>query len=167
MDATGLTCAAPIPSPYAILRPWYGWSPSPGSTAILMILSGVVSATSSMSMPPASLTMTTGPRAAPSVTMPTYSSRSMSRGSSTSTASTGTPSGPVWKVTSLVPSIPPAASAASAGDETILIPPALPRPPAWTCALTTAPPPKALGNGAGLVGRCRRAASRDRHAAIG
>ena len=105
------------------------------------IFSGVCSATSSMSMPPASLAITTTPPADPSMTIPTYSSRSTSSASSTRTERMGTPSGPVWCVTRFEPISSLAAPPASSGLETSLMPPALPRPPAWTCALTTTDPP--------------------------
>jgi hypothetical protein len=45
--------------------------------------------------------------------------------------------GPVCFVVSRWPSMPAAAAATSATDFTTLTPPALPRPPACTCALTT------------------------------
>ena len=54
---------------------------------------------------------------------------------------TGAPSGPVWGVTSVEPMSDSAMRAASSGDAATLTPPAFPRPPAWTCALTTASPP--------------------------
>ena len=133
----GRTNFGPISSPNAILRPWKGRSPSTGSTFSRSNNSGVFSATSSISIPPAALAMTTTPCAAPSITSPRYSSRLTSIASSTKTLFTGAPSGPVWNVTRVVPRRAFAASSASCGMETTLIPPALPRPPAWTWALTT------------------------------
>ena len=56
---------------------------------------------------------------------------------STSTRLTRWPSGPVWAVTSVDPSIWSAISAILAGELPIFTPPALPRPPAWICAFTT------------------------------
>src|ERR1700733_14229966 len=60
----------------------------------------------------------------------------MSEAASTYTRLTSRPCGPVWWVTRRLPSIPAAAAPASAGECTSLTPPALPRPPAWICALT-------------------------------
>ena len=57
--------------------------------------------------------------------------------SSTRTLFTGTPSGPVWYVTRLDFKRLLAKDSASPGDFTSFTPPALPLPPAWTCALTT------------------------------
>src|SRR5262245_4617931 len=51
------------------------------------------------------------------------------------------PSGGVCGVLSLIPRICAAAVSASAGVSASLIPPALPRPPACTCAFTTTRPP--------------------------
>ena len=79
MAETGLTWSAATFKEYAILRAWYGSRPRTGSMAIRTIFSGVCSATSSMSMPPASLAITTTPPADPSMTIPTYSSRSTSK----------------------------------------------------------------------------------------
>src|SRR5690606_23304388 len=47
------------------------------------------------------------------------------------------PSGPVWWVLSIMPSISEASALASAGLLASFTPPPLPRPPAWICALTT------------------------------
>src|SRR5580700_11254796 len=47
------------------------------------------------------------------------------------------PPGPVCGVTSFMPKMDLARSAASAGDFASFTPPALPRPPAWICAFTT------------------------------
>ena len=108
-----------------------------------------------MSMPPAALTMTTAPPSEPSMTMAAYTSLATSIASSTSTASTGTPAGPVWCVTRVEPSIAAAASRASDAEATSLTPPALPRPPAWTCALTTTRPPSssaAAATSSGVAG---------------
>jgi hypothetical protein len=56
---------------------------------------------------------------------------------STSTRCTRLPSGPVWSVTSVVPIIWSATSATFAGELASLMPPPLPRPPAWIWALIT------------------------------
>ena len=51
------------------------------------------------------------------------------------------PSGGVCGVLSIMPRIWRAAASAPAGSSASLTPPALPRPPACTCALTTTRPP--------------------------
>ena len=57
----------------------------------------------------------------------------------------GRPSGPVCLVFRRCPSMPAAADTTSSGDLASLTPPALPRPPACTCALTThTEPPRRL-----------------------
>ncbi len=61
----------------------------------------------------------------------------MSSPSSTYTLRTLFPSGPVWGVFKIIPNIREAISLASAGDFASLTPPAFPRPPACTWALTT------------------------------
>ena len=64
----------------------------------------------------------------------------MSQPCSTSTRCTSWPSGPVWWVTSVMPSIRCAGRARLVrATSTTLTPPPLPRPPAWICALTTRP----------------------------
>ena len=98
--------------------------------------SGVFAATSSMSTPPASEAITRGKPMELSMTIPRYSSRSTLSCSSTRTRLTSRPSGPVWWVTSCMPMISPAAFRASSGVAASLMPPPLPRPPAWICALT-------------------------------
>src|SRR2546427_4924815 len=65
----------------------------------------------------------------------------MAEASSTSTLRTLMPSGGVWGVLSIMPRIWPAACSAACGVSASLMPPALPRPPACTCALTTTLPP--------------------------
>src|SRR2546425_235372 len=65
----------------------------------------------------------------------------MAEASSTSTLRTLMPSGGVGGVLSIMPRIWPAACSAAAGSSASLMPPALPRPPACTCALTTTLPP--------------------------
>src|SRR3989441_1672291 len=65
----------------------------------------------------------------------------MAEASSTSTLRTLMPSGGVCGVLSIMPRIWPAACSAVAGSSASLMPPALPRPPACTCALTTTRPP--------------------------
>src|SRR5258706_4809875 len=112
-------------------------SPVPGSMNTLWIFSGVLAATSSMSMPP-SLEAMSATRCVPrSTTMPTYSSFLMSAPSSTRSRRTFCPSGPVWCVFSIMPRILPAHSRTSLSDFVTFTPPPLPRPPAWICALTT------------------------------
>src|SRR5438552_5997722 len=66
----------------------------------------------------------------------------MGEASSTSTLRTLMPSGGVCGVFSIMPRICFAAASAPAGSSASLIPPPLPRPPAWTCALTTTLPPR-------------------------
>src|SRR5206468_3794132 len=66
----------------------------------------------------------------------------MGEASSTSTLSTLMPSGGVCGVRSVMPRIRAAASSAAAGSSASFTPPALPRPPAWTWALTTTRPPR-------------------------
>src|SRR5213083_433481 len=61
----------------------------------------------------------------------------MSRPSSMSRRLTMRPVGPVCGVTSFIPRMWPAMSAASSAERASFTPPALPRPPAWICALTT------------------------------
>ncbi len=51
------------------------------------------------------------------------------------------PSGGVCGVFSIMPRICFAAACAPAGSSASLMPPPFPRPPAWTCALTTTLPP--------------------------
>src|SRR2546426_8582151 len=106
-----------------------------------MIFSGERAATSSISMPPASDAMTTWVARARSRVIERYSSRSTAEASSTSTDRTWMPSGGVCGVLSLMPRICRAAGSAASGSSTSLMPPALPRPPACTCALTTTRPP--------------------------
>ena len=60
--------------------------------------------------------------------------------SSTRTLSTLMPSGGVCGVLSIMPRISDAAASAPAASSASFTPPALPRPPACTCALTTTPP---------------------------
>src|SRR4030095_1740174 len=59
-----------------------------------------------------------------------------------STERTRIPSGGVWGVLSFMPRICCAARWAPSGSSASLIPPALPRPPACTCAFTTTLPPR-------------------------
>ena len=106
-----------------------------------MIFSGWVAATSSMSMPPACDAMTTWvPRPRSSV-IDRYSSAAIGEASSTSTLRTLMPSGGVCGVLSIMPRICFAAASAAAGSSASFTPPALPRPPACTCAFTTTCPP--------------------------
>src|SRR3990172_12375967 len=66
----------------------------------------------------------------------------MGEASSTSTLSTLIPSGGVCGVLSIMPRIWRAAASADAGSSASFTPPALPRPPACTCAFTTTFPPR-------------------------
>src|SRR5687767_9809262 len=81
-------------------------------------------------MPPAALTMKTGFRLARSMMTPTYASLAMSDASVTSTFSTVRP-------LICMPRMADAFSRASAASLASFTPPALPRPPACTCAFTT------------------------------
>ena len=73
------------------------------------------------------------------------------------------PSGGVCGVFSIMPRIWLAAASAAAGSSASLTPPALPRPPAWTCAFTTTRPPRRSRDGARLRRRLRDLALRHRH----
>ena len=103
----------------------------------LWIFSGVCAATSSMSMPPSELAISVTRCVPRSTTMPTYSSFLMSAPSSMSSRRTFWPCGPVWWVTSCMPSIWPESVFTSSTDLASFTPPPLPRPPAWIWALTT------------------------------
>ena len=59
--------AVSSPRPNAIWRPWKGWNPIAGSIATLMIFSGVLAATSSMSTPPSVEAMRVSREAARSI----------------------------------------------------------------------------------------------------
>jgi len=89
-----------------------------------------VAATSSMSMPPAALAMTTGLALARSMTMLRYSSRSICSPSSMRTRPTFFPSGPVWWVTRVIPSMSLVSCSTSPMERASFTPPPLPRPPA-------------------------------------
>src|SRR5881409_1216001 len=116
--------------------------PSAGWIHSRTIRSGVRAATSSISMPPAWEAMTTWVARARSSVIERYSSRSTAEASSTSTERTGMPSGGVCGVFSLMPRICRAARSAPSASSASLMPPALPRPPACTCAFTTIRPPR-------------------------
>ena len=148
--------------PNASLRAWKGDRPAAGSKASFRIASGVLAATSSISMPPAAEAMNTGLPWTRSSTMPRYSSRSMGSVSSISSRCTMRPAGPVWWVTSFMPSMLRASSAVSAASFATLTPPPLPRPPAWICAFTTTLPPICLAARSGLLHRERHLAARHR-----
>src|SRR5467141_607849 len=92
-------------------------------------------------MPPACDAITTCVARVRSSVIERYSSRSMAEASSTSTLRTLMPSGGVCGVLSIMPRIWAAACSAAVGLSASLMPPALPRPPACTCALTTTVPP--------------------------
>src|SRR2546425_1344952 len=116
--------------------------PSAGCTHSRTIRSGVRAATSSISMPPAWEAMTTWVARARSSVIERYSSRSTAEASSTSTERTRMPSGGVCGVFSLMPRICRATRSAPSASSASLMPPALPRPPACTCAFTTIRPPR-------------------------
>ena len=118
-------------------RPRLSFKPVAGSTNTLCIFSGVLAATSSMSMPPSELAITHTVCVPRSTTRPRYSSFLMSAPSSTRSRRTFWPSGPVWCVFSCMPSIALAFSRTSSIERDSFTPPPLPRPPAWICALTT------------------------------
>src|SRR2546425_967318 len=82
-----------------------------------------------MSMPPIALAMRSGSRAERSIVTPRQSSCPISRRSSRYTCFTRYP----WMS---IPRICPATVRASSSDSAALMPPALPRPPTRTCALT-------------------------------
>ncbi len=111
--------------------------PTDGSIAIEWIFSGLLWATSSMSMPPSDEAIRTTFWVTRSVTIETYSSFLMSAPSSISRRRTFWPSGPVWCVTSCMPMICSAYSLTCSSDLATFTPPPLPRPPAWIWALTT------------------------------
>src|SRR5262245_42198240 len=92
-------------------------------------------------MPPACEAMTTWVARVRSSVIDRYSSRSIAGACSTHTERTRMPSGGVCGVVSRIPRIWAAAAPAAAASAATLMPPALPRPPAWTCALTTTRPP--------------------------
>src|SRR5918993_1013315 len=93
------------PSPNAMRRAWNGCRPRAGCVHSRMIRSGVFSATSSMSMPPAWEAMTTCVERPRSSVIDRYSSRSMAEASSTITLRTLMPSGGVCGVLSIMPRI--------------------------------------------------------------
>ena len=103
----------------------------------LRILSGSVAATSSMSMPPAREAMTAMRPCGRSTSMARYSSLAMLEARWTSTQSTGCPSGPDCLVTRRLPSRSRTTASTLSSPSQNLTPPALPRPPACTWALTT------------------------------
>src|SRR5262245_21090106 len=92
-------------------------------------------------MPPACEAMTTWVARVRSSVIDRYSSRSIAGACSTHTERTRMPSGGVCGVVSRIPRIWAAAAPAAAASAATLMPPALPRPPAWTWALTTTRPP--------------------------
>src|SRR4030095_6583151 len=69
-----------------------------------------------------------------------------------STERTRIPSGGVWGVLSFMPRICCAARWAPSGSSASLIPPALPRPPACTCAFTTTLPPSRVATARASAG---------------
>ena len=82
-----------------------GTSPTPGSMRIFTSFSGVVAATSSMSIPPAALAIINGLPAARSSTRLRYTSRAMWTPVSTRTRRTSRPALPVCRVTRVMPII--------------------------------------------------------------
>jgi hypothetical protein len=138
--------------------------PTDGSIATWWIFSGLLCATSSMSMPPSDEAISTTRWLTRSVTSDTYSSFLMSAPSSISRRRTFWPSGPVWCVISCMPMIWFAYSLTCSIDLATLTPPPLPRPPAWICALTTQTgPPSVFSCLDGLFDRHARNAARNRH----
>jgi hypothetical protein len=119
------------------LRAWKPVSPSTGSTNSFRIFSGVLAATSSMSIPPSEEAITTTCPLPRSTSTPTYSSRAMLIPCSISRRLTSRPPGPVCGVTRVMPRMALAASCAPWAPLTTFTPPPLPRPPAWIWALTT------------------------------
>src|SRR6202521_3653827 len=98
--------------------------------------SGDSSATCSISMPPFAESIRMLLRASRSTVKPRYTSRSISSAASQYTSGTLNP-------LMSIPMICAAAWRASSGDFTSLMPPALPRPPTGTCALTATGPSSA------------------------
>ncbi len=92
--------------------------------------SGCLSAISSMSMPPSAENSSSGPLLAGSLSTAAYISRAIGTCASTSTAATRC--SPI-----VMPRMLPAAALAAAASAASLMPPALPRLPVGTCALTT------------------------------
>ena len=111
--------------------------PTAGSMVSLMIFSGVLAATSSISMPPSVLAIITGRDDERSSSTARYSSFLMSGAAAMSNLLTSRPSGPVCLVTSTLPSMALALSKTSSAVLHSLTPPwkpllkvPLPRPPA-------------------------------------
>jgi hypothetical protein len=98
-----------------------------------------------MSIPPAGLTMKTGRFDERSTMIPTYASVAISAAGVTSTLFTVSP-------LICMPRIFDATSRASDGVFASFTPPALPRPPACTCALTTTVLPNRRANASASVG---------------
>ena len=92
--------------------------------------SGCLSAISSMSMPPSAENSSSGPLLAGSLSTAAYISRAIGTCASTSTAATRC--SPI-----VMPRMLPAAALARRASAASLMPPALPRLPVGTCALTT------------------------------
>ena len=103
--------------------------------------------------------MNTGFFDARSRMMPTYASLAMSAAGVTSTFCTVRP-------LICMPRIFVAISFASAGVLASFTPPALPRPPACTCAFTTTVPPNCCAIASASLGRRRDFARRNRHALL-
>ena len=147
MKATALGRSAPgSPRPKASLRAWKGWKPTAGSTTSFRIALGSLAATSSISMPPWAEAMNTGREVARSRTMARYISREPCRSMpcSMSRRRTTRPSGPVWWVRRVIPSMAFASDSVSSAVFASLTPPPLPRPPAWIWAFTTTGKPSSL-----------------------
>ncbi len=153
--ATAFENASPSsPRPYAMERAWKPRRPNAGSISSIRILSGVVSATTSISVPPSVDAITMLRLVERSRTIETYSSVAMSMPCSMYRRLTALPSSPVCTVTRVDPSLlrPSSRTAASAASippvrpsRTTVTPPRsgyslkrpLPRPPAWICDFTT------------------------------
>ena len=104
MPPSALIWSASSPSPKPSRRTWKGCSPAAGWTRMVKIRSGVSAATFSMSMPPAAEAMNRTCLDSRSTRQLRYSSRAMAVGSSISRVPIGSPSGPLWWVTSRLPS---------------------------------------------------------------
>ncbi len=135
-----------MPSPKASFRAWKGWNPAAGSADSLRMADGSLAATSSMSIPPWAEAMKTGRPVARSTRIARYISLAPARSIPCSIRSRRTtrPSGPVWWVRRVMPSMPLASDSHSSAERASLTPPPFPRPPAWIWALTTTGKPSPL-----------------------
>ena len=114
-------------------------------------------AISSISIPPCAVATTMMRSLFRSSTKPMYSSRSIGTAASMYNRCTTCPSGPVWWVTSRLPSSSVAALRTSSSVLQSLMPPALPRAPEWIWAFTAQRVAADLGGAIHrLLRRCRR-----------